>query len=64
MTAPKFYGVTEIADAVGIPTSVLYVWKNRGKLPAPDAVLAMGPVWTARTIEPWIRRERREAPTR
>lgn len=59
MTTAKLYGVREIAEATGIPASVLYVWKNRGKLPPPDAVLAMGPVWTARTIEPWIRREKK-----
>jgi predicted DNA-binding transcriptional regulator AlpA len=50
----KLYGLTEIAAATGIDRRVLAMWLHRGKLPEPDARLAMGPAWTARRIEPWI----------
>lgn len=59
MTAPRLYGLGEIADAIGVPAPTVTVWRNRGKLPRPDAMLRMGPVWTARTIEPWIGRFKR-----
>ena len=53
--AERFYGLTEIARASGIDRRLLALWLQRGKLPEPDARLAMGPVWTAQRIEPWIR---------
>jgi len=54
------YGIADIAEALGVPRERVKVWKSRGLLPAPNAVLRMGPVWTARRIEPWIEGKRRE----
>jgi hypothetical protein len=48
------YGVSEIAEALGVSRGLVSQWVKRGKLPLPDAELAMGKVWTAETIEPWI----------
>jgi len=56
---PRLYGITEIARELDVYPDLVSMWKKRGKLPPPDAVLAMGPVWTARTIEPFIRQEQR-----
>jgi len=53
MTA-RLYGVTEIAKAVGAKPNTVYQQYRRGKLPQPDAELAMGPVWMGRRIERWI----------
>jgi hypothetical protein len=50
----KLYGLTEIAQALGMDRRVLAVWRQRGKLPKPDAELAAGPVWSARRVEPWM----------
>lgn len=55
----KLYGISEIAAETGISAGTLSVWKTRKKLPPPDAVLAQGPVWTARTIRPFIQQHRR-----
>jgi predicted site-specific integrase-resolvase len=52
------YGIAEIARALGVSRGLVAQWHKRGKLPEPTARLASGPVWTAKTIEPWIRRQR------
>lgn len=54
------YGVAEIADELGVSRVTVAQWLKRGKMPAPDARLAMGPVWKARTIRPWIKRKTKE----
>lgn len=52
------YGIAEIAQAIGANRHTVAKWNERGKLPDPDDRLASGPVWLARTIEPWIRESR------
>lgn len=47
-------GVAEIAQRIGKPRNVVAQWVVRGKLPEPDARLAMGPVWREETIEAWL----------
>lgn len=58
----KLYGISEIAEAIGATPNAVHVWKHRGKLPPPDFVLAMGPIWTASTIRPFIERMRTTSP--
>ncbi|HSX21146.1 MAG TPA: hypothetical protein VLE97_00035 [Gaiellaceae bacterium] len=58
----KLYGIAEIAEALGVTRGLVAQWNFRGKLPEPDAALAMGPVWTAKTIEPWLARANPQAP--
>ena len=58
-TAPRksstsLYGLAEIADEIGVRRGTVAQWHRRGKLPAPDALLAMGPVWTEQTLLPWL----------
>lgn len=48
----KIYGIAEIARALGEDPGLVGKWRERHKLPAPDAELATGPVWLAATIEP------------
>lgn len=52
----RFYGIAEIADAVGVDRQLVTVWRRRSShgLPAPDEELASGPLWAAETVEPWI----------
>lgn len=52
------YGTAEIAQALGISKQAVANHLSRGSMPAPDARLAMGPVWLADTIEPWIKERR------
>ena len=47
-------GIAEIARALGIPRQTAAQWHKRGKLPPPDAHLAMGPVWKVKTIEAFL----------
>lgn len=48
-------GVKEVGEALNISAALVSTWLARGKLPAPVARLASGPVWTKRQIEPLIR---------
>jgi hypothetical protein len=52
----RFYGIAEIADAVGVDRQLVTVWRRRSShgLPTPDEELASGPLWAAETVEPWI----------
>lgn len=52
-------GASELAKMLGVPRGQIYVWKNRGKLPEPDVVLAAGPVWRRSTIERWMKQQNR-----
>jgi hypothetical protein len=52
----RFYGIAEIAEALGIDRQLVTVWRRRSShgMPFPDEELASGPLWIADTIEPWI----------
>jgi hypothetical protein len=50
----KVYGITEIARALDAEPGLVGKWRERHKLPAPDAELSTGPVWLADTIEPLL----------
>lgn len=53
----RFYGIAEIAEALGVDRQLVTVWRRRSShgLPAPDEELASGPLWSAETVEPWLR---------
>ncbi|ANZ35464.1 hypothetical protein BBK82_04590 [Lentzea guizhouensis] len=55
-----FYGIAEIADAMGLSRQLVTVWRKRRShgIPEPDAELASGPIWRRETVEPWIDRTR------
>lgn len=54
----RVYGIAEIAEALNVRRQTVWAWVQRGThgIPEPDQRLAMGPVWRAETIEPWIRK--------
>lgn len=50
----KVYGIAEIARALDADPGLVGKWRERHKLPVPDAELSTGPVWLADTIEPLL----------
>lgn len=52
----RYYGVAEVADALGLNRQLVTVWRRRRSwgMPEPDDELASGPLWRGATIEPWI----------
>ncbi|MFL6141794.1 MAG: helix-turn-helix transcriptional regulator [Labedaea sp.] len=52
----NFYGIAEIADALGLSRQLVTVWRRRRShgIPEPTAELSSGPIWRGETIEPWI----------
>lgn len=52
----RYYGITEVAEALGQARTLVTVWRRRGSwgMPAPDDELSAGPIWRGETIEPWI----------
>ena len=51
---PELVSVAEIAALAGIPANTVAQWHRRGKLPAPAAQLAIGPIWTKSEIKTWL----------
>ncbi|WUH98450.1 hypothetical protein OHR68_33870 [Spirillospora sp. NBC_00431] len=51
-----FYGIAEIADAIGVNRQLVTAWRRRRShgMPDPDAELAAGPLWRGESIEAWI----------
>ncbi len=51
-----FYGIAEIADALGLNRQLVTAWRRRRShgIPEPDGELSSGPIWRGTTIEPWI----------
>ncbi|MFI5693283.1 hypothetical protein ACIA58_15670 [Kribbella sp. NPDC051586] len=62
----EYYGLAEIADALGLNRQLVTAWRRRRShgIPEPDGELSSGPIWRGATIEPWIDvvREQRDAP--
>lgn len=60
--APRraYYGLAEIADALGLSRQLVTVWRRRRShdIPEPTAELSSGPIWRGAIIEPWIDRLR------
>ncbi|WP_405057424.1 hypothetical protein OG474_32445 [Kribbella sp. NBC_01505] len=61
-----FYGIAEIADALGLNRQLVTAWRRRRShgIPDPDGELSSGPIWRGTTIEPWIEvvRSQRDSP--
>jgi hypothetical protein len=60
MALMKIYSIAEIAEATGDKPKTVSQWYARGKLPKPDWLLKIGPVWKGTTIGPWISSRRRD----
>jgi len=50
----RHYGLTDVAEALGVSRQALMSYLKRGKMPPPDDHIASGPIWHDQTIEPWI----------
>lgn len=50
----KLYGIREIANEIEARPETVAQWYRRGKLPEPNQVLAMGPVWTKQRINSFL----------
>ena len=62
----KIYGLTELAESVGITANCLRQWlfQRRYDIPEPDERLAAGAVWLADgPIDAWITKQRAEYST-
>lgn len=56
-TADELVGVAEIADRLGVGTSVVHDWRRRhDAFPQPIARLSMGLIWSWPDVEDWARR--------
>lgn len=47
-------GYADLAARTGVDIATLRVWKNRGKLPAPDHEIGQSPAWREETITAWL----------
>lgn len=54
MPSGRIYGLSELAEASGVPLNTLKARRLRGKLPEPTARLRCGDVWAGPEIERWI----------
>lgn len=45
----------EIADRLGVQKATVHQWRFRELMPAPDWILAIGPIWRWSTVEDWGR---------
>lgn len=54
MTPRRVYGLSELAERLGISRRTAAVHHHRGKYPPPDDRLASGPVWLAETIDRFL----------
>src|SRR6185312_8290976 len=52
----RYYGIAEIADALGVDRQLVTVWRRRSShgMPDPDEELSSGPVWDGVRVEQWI----------
>jgi hypothetical protein len=56
LSRKAFYGIAEIAEALGLNRQLVTAWRRRRShgIPEPDAELSSGPIWRGETVEPWI----------
>ncbi|MEV8372618.1 hypothetical protein AB0P21_07765 [Kribbella sp. NPDC056861] len=56
LSRKAFYGIAEIAEALGLNRQLVTAWRRRRShgMPEPDAELSSGPIWRGETVEPWI----------
>lgn len=52
------YGLSEIAEALGVKVEKVRDWREAGHLPEPTAKLRAGYVWVGEDIEWWIEEHR------
>lgn len=55
MTKINIVGLTELAAQLNVNRQTVKSWYRRERLPAPDAVLACGPIWRQATIDRWLK---------
>ena len=50
----KYYTQQDIAKLVGVSRETIIRWWQKGKLPAPDAMVGQNSAWLASSIDAWI----------
>jgi hypothetical protein len=60
MTDRTLYGISEIAQAIGVKRQTVSQWHFRGHLPEPDEYLSTGPVWRVHRIRGFIEAKKKE----
>lgn len=50
---PPIVGAAEIAELLGTTLRTVYIWRQRGELPEPDAIVTRTPIWLRSRIEAW-----------
>lgn len=48
-------GLGEIAELLDVKQATAWVWRTRGDLPEPDAVVSKTPIWRRERILEWAR---------
>lgn len=51
----ELLSASEVATLLGVDRKTVNAYHSRGRLPAPVAVLAVGPIWLKTDIERWAR---------
>jgi predicted DNA-binding transcriptional regulator AlpA len=59
-TSLPILGAKEAAELAGIDRITFKVMRHRGEVPAPQVILACGPIWKRSVIEKWIEKRARD----
>jgi predicted DNA-binding transcriptional regulator AlpA len=48
-------GIADIAARLGVERATVDIWRYRGILPEPTAIVARTPMWTPAVIDAWAK---------
>lgn len=51
---PRLLSIGEVAQRAGLAESTVRVYRSRGEMPAPDAMIGRTPGWLESTADAWI----------
>lgn len=59
MEKSKIYGISEIAESLGVRRQTVAQWYWRRQIPPPDWRIKAGPAWIDVNIESWIEKKKK-----